>query len=235
MKNPLPVYAVLVAGGSGSRMGTAIPKQFLPLNGKPVLAHTIAAFLQAQPDIHLLLVLPAADLSKAQMVLEAFPERIDLELVVGGITRFDSVKAGLSAVPENAIVLVHDGVRCLVSPALIQACIVGAAHHESAIPVVPVTDSIREIDGANSRPVNRETLRAVQTPQAFHAGKLKAAFAQDFQESFTDEATVWEHAGHQVYLIPGEKTNLKITTPEDLELVEMILNKRGKYQDTSIK
>ncbi len=226
MKTSLPVYAVLVAGGSGSRMGTAIPKQFLPLNGKSVLAHTIAAFLQADPEIHLILVLPAADLSKVQMVLQAFPERIDMELVPGGETRFHSVKAGLSVVPENAIVLVHDGVRCLISPTLIQACIQEAETHESAVPVVPVTDSIRQISGEENHPVNREMLRAVQTPQAFHAGKLKVAFAQDFRDSFTDEATVWESAGHRVHLIPGEKGNLKITMREDLELAEMILSRK---------
>ncbi len=223
MNSSLPVYAVIVAGGSGSRMGTAIPKQFLPLAGKPVLAHTIAAFLQARPDIHLILVLPAADLSKAQIVLQAFPERIDIELVVGGASRFESVRNGLAVVPENAIVLVHDGVRCLVSPQLIQCCIAEAAAHESAIPVVPVTDSIRAISGNSSRAVDREALRSVQTPQAFISGKIKAAFAQDFRDSFTDEATVWESAGHAVHLVPGEKTNLKITTPEDLILAEMIL------------
>ncbi len=226
MNDPLPVYAVIVAGGSGSRMGTAIPKQFLPLGGKPVLAHTITAFLQARPDIHLILVLPAADLSKAQIVLQAFPERIDIELVVGGASRFESVRNGLAVVPENALVLVHDGVRCLLSPQLIGACITEAACHESAIPVLPVTDSIREISGTGSHAVDRETLRSVQTPQAFLSGKLKAAFRQPFQPSFTDEATVWESAGHAVHLIPGEKRNLKITTPEDLALAELLLSEK---------
>lgn len=227
MNSSLPVYAVIVAGGSGSRMGTAIPKQFLSLSGKPVLAHTITTFLEARPDVHLVLVLPAADLSKAQIVLQAFPDGIDLELVVGGSSRFESVRNGLRVVPENAIVLVHDGVRCLVSPQLIQACIAEAAAQESAVPAIPVTDSIREIWGNASRPVDRETLRSVQTPQAFISGKLKAAFAQDFRNSFTDEATVWESAGHPVHLIPGEKTNLKITTPEDLILAEMLLGNRS--------
>lgn len=227
MNSSLPVYAVIVAGGSGSRMGTAIPKQFLSLSGKPVLAHTIAAFLEARPDVHLVLVLPVADLSKAQIVLQTFPDGIDLELVAGGSSRFESVQNGLRVVPENAIVLVHDGVRCLVSSQLIQACIAEAAAQESAVPVIPVTDSIREIWGNASRPVDRETLRSVQTPQAFISGKLKAAFAQDFRNSFTDEATVWESAGHPVHLIPGEKTNLKITTPEDLILAEMLLGNRS--------
>jgi 2-C-methyl-D-erythritol 4-phosphate cytidylyltransferase len=224
MNASLPVYAVIVAGGSGSRMGTAIPKQFLELAGKPVLAHTLSAFTTAWPEIRIILVLPAADLSKAQMVLQAFPERLDLELVVGGSTRFESVKNGLAVVPEAAIVLVHDGVRCLVSPQLIQRCIESARHCESAVPVIPVTDSIRQVSGTGSQPVDRELLRSVQTPQAFVAGMLKAAFAQPFQPSFTDEATVWEHAGHSVQLIPGEKTNLKITTPEDLDWAAFLLS-----------
>ncbi|RYD52777.1 MAG: 2-C-methyl-D-erythritol 4-phosphate cytidylyltransferase [Sphingobacteriales bacterium] len=225
MNASLPVYAVIVAGGSGSRMGTALPKQFLDLAGKPVLAHTLAAFLAARPDMQLVLVLPAADLSKAQMVLQAFPERLDIELVVGGSTRFESVKNGLAVVPEQAVVLVHDGVRCLVSPGLIQHCIEEALQNENAIPVIPVTDSIRQVSETTSEPVDRITLRSVQTPQAFHAGKLKAAFWQPFQDAFTDEATVWEHAGHPVHLIPGEKTNLKITTPEDLEWAAFLLGR----------
>ncbi len=227
MNASLPVYAVIVAGGSGSRMGTAIPKQFLQLGEKPVLAHTMAAFLQACPGIHLILVLPAADLSKAQIVLQAFPERIDVELVAGGASRFESVRNGLAVVPENAIVLVHDGVRCLVSPQLIQACIAEADARQSAVPVLPITDSIREISGNGSRAVDRETLRSVQTPQAFLSTPLKAAFAQGFHPSFTDEATVWESAGHRVNLILGEKSNLKITTPEDLVVAGMLLGQNA--------
>lgn len=226
MKSSLPVYAVIVAGGSGSRMGTAIPKQFLPISGKPVLAHTIAAFLEARAGIHLILVLPASDLSKAQIVLQAFPERIDIELVAGGASRFESVRNGLEGVPEGAVVLVHDGVRCLLSPQLIQSCIAEATLHESAVPVIAVTDSIREISGNSSRAVDREALRSVQTPQAFLSTPLKAAFRQPFRLSFTDEATVWESAGHTVHLIPGEKSNLKITTPEDLVLAELLLRQK---------
>ncbi len=221
-----PLYAVIVAGGQGTRMGNAVPKQFLELEGKPILAHTIDAFLEAAPGIKLVLVLPKQQLSWAQMVLTSFPERIDLELVAGGATRFESVQAGLAAVPNEALVLVHDGVRALVSPDLIRHCIEAALLEGSAVPVVPVTDSIREVGEGSSKPLDRSKLRAVQTPQAFGAGELKAAFARPFQDYFTDEATVWESAGKPLHLIAGERGNIKITTPEDLVLAGALLRER---------
>ncbi len=226
LKTP-PLYAVIVAGGQGTRMGSAVPKQFLELAGKPVLAHTIDAFLEAAPGIKLVLVLPKQQLSWAQMVLTSFPERIDLELVAGGATRFESVQAGLAAVPDEALVLVHDGVRALVSPDLIRHCIEAALLEGSAVPVVPVTDSIREVKAEGlSKPLDRNNLRAVQTPQAFAAGELKKAFNQPFEAYFTDEATVWESAGKPLHLFAGERGNIKITTPEDLVLAGALLRAR---------
>jgi 2-C-methyl-D-erythritol 4-phosphate cytidylyltransferase len=222
-----PIYAVIVAGGQGTRMGTAVPKQFLELAGKPVLAHTIQAFINAVPDIHLVLVLPAQQLSWAQMILQSFPDRLDIELVTGGDSRFGSVKNGLTVVPDDAIVLVHDGVRCLITPALITRCIQGAQQNGSAIPVVPVADSVRQLNGKQSSPLNRELLRAIQTPQTFLAEQLKKAFEQPYSDVFTDEATVIEAAGGVAHLVEGERSNLKITTPEDLILAEAILNSRN--------
>ena len=221
-----PIYAVIVAGGQGTRMGTAVPKQFLELAGRPVLAHTIQAFLDAVPTIHIVLVLPAHQLSWAQMILQSFPDRLDIELVAGGDSRFGSVRNGIAVVPDEAIVLVHDGVRCLITPALIQRCIEGAQNAGNAIPAVPVADSIRQMDSDNSTPLDRDRLRAVQTPQTFQAGTLKKAFEQPYTEAFTDEATVLEAAGRAISLIEGERSNLKITTPEDLILAEAILNSR---------
>lgn len=222
-------YAVIVAGGKGLRMGNALAKQFLPLAGKPVLYHTIKAFTNAYADVKLVLVLPQDQLSYAQIVLQAFPDGIDMTIVAGGATRFHSVQNGLSVVGDDAVVFVHDGVRPLVSATLIQACYEQAQQKGSAIPAIPVADSMRMIDGDNSTPVNREQMRSIQTPQTFRADVLLPAFAQEYSEAFTDEATVVEAYGTQVYLIAGEKSNIKLTTPEDMMMAEYML--KEKEQD----
>lgn len=219
-------WVVIVAGGSGSRMGSALPKQFLELGGKPMLCHSIEAFQAALPEMHLVLVLPAAQLSLAQIALQALPRRMDMQLVAGGDSRFASVYNGLQAVPEGAIVLVHDGARPLVSQGLIHRCAEAAMQHGSAVPVLPLTDSIREENSGGSRAISRAKLRIVQTPQAFEASRLKAAFARPFDAGFTDEATVWEQAGGQVHLVAGARENIKITTPEDLIIAEALLKSR---------
>lgn len=223
----IPTYAVIVAGGQGTRMGTAVPKQFLDLEGKPVLYHTLKAFLDAIPGIHLVLVLPAHQISYAQMVLQAFPERIDITITAGGDTRFQSVKNGLRGLPHGSIIMVHDGVRCLVSPELIRRCHDEALRYGSAIPVVPVSDSIRVVRKEGSEPIDRSVLRIVQTPQTFKGSVLLPAFEQEYRDVFTDEATVVEAAGGTVYLTEGEKSNLKITTPEDLLLASFLLKTRS--------
>lgn len=219
-------YAVIVAGGKGQRMGNAIPKQFLPLAGKPVLYHTIKAFKDAFEDIKLVLVLPQDQLSYAQIVLQAFPERIDIAIVTGGETRFHSVQNGLKAVSGNSVIFVHDGVRPLVSADLVQRCFVQAIDKGSAIPAIAVADSMRIIEGDNTRPVDRQNMRSIQTPQTFRSDILLPAFLQGYMEQFTDEATVVEAYGEEVYLIEGERSNIKITTPEDMLIAETILNSR---------
>jgi 2-C-methyl-D-erythritol 4-phosphate cytidylyltransferase len=219
-------FAVLVAGGKGLRMGSALPKQFLPLNEKPILYHTIKAFRDAYSDIHLILVLPAEQLSFAQMVLQCFPERIDLTIVAGGETRFHSVQNGLKATRENSIIFVHDGVRPLVSPELIHRCYEQAIEKGSAIPAIHVSDSIRMVDGSSSKPVNRELLRSIQTPQTFRSEVILPAFTQSYTDAFTDEATVVEAHGTDIFLVEGEKSNIKVTTPEDMVLAEALLNER---------
>lgn len=221
-----PAYAVIVAGGSGQRMGTALPKQFLDLCGKPVLYWSIKAFMDALPDVHIILVLPEQQISLAQMVLRAFPERIDLTIVAGGETRHASVANGLKEVPDDAIAMVHDGARPLVSPLLIQRCYEVALLNRGAIPVVPVTDSVRQLTGNSSHAISRDDLRIVQTPQAFDAALLKEAFRQPYDPAFTDEATVVESYGEQVQVIEGEHCNLKITTPDDLLIAEALIRQR---------
>ncbi|MCB0700303.1 MAG: 2-C-methyl-D-erythritol 4-phosphate cytidylyltransferase [Chitinophagales bacterium] len=217
-------YAVIVAGGKGVRMGMALPKQFLPVGGKPVLFHTIKAFYEAYDDMNIVLVLPEDQLSYAQMVLQAFEgDRPDITIVTGGATRFHSVQNGLKVVEEESIVFVHDGVRPLVSVELICACYEQAFGKGSAIPAIAVSDSIRSVDGDDSTPVDRSVLRAIQTPQTFKSEILLPAFEQGYSEQFTDEATVVEANGEKVYLIEGDKRNVKLTTPEDLEWADMIL------------
>lgn len=216
-------YAVLVAGGKGLRMGTALPKQFLPLQGKPILYHTIHAFKTAFPDIQLILVLPQDQISYTQIVLQSFPERLDITVVSGGETRYHSVQNGLKAVGENSIVFVHDGVRPLVSADLIQRCYHQAVEKGSAIPAVAVTDSMRIIEDDDSRPVDREYMRIIQTPQTFRSDIIIPAFQQAYQNSFTDEATVVESFGANIYLIEGERSNIKVTTPEDMIIAEALL------------
>lgn len=218
-----PVYAVIVAGGQGTRMGTAVPKQFLELHGKPILYHTIQAFLKAIRDIHIVLVLPSHQISWAQIVLQAFTERIDITLVSGGESRFHSVRNGLKDIPQDAIVMVHDGVRPLLSTDLIQRCYQQAQEKGSAIPAIPATDSLRMVHPEGSSPLDRNKVRMVQTPQTFKASLLLPAMQQPYQAQFTDEATVVETFGGNVFLVEGEKNNIKITTPEDMRVAEALM------------
>lgn len=222
-------YAVIVAGGKGQRMGNAVPKQFLPLAGKPVLYYALKAFIDAYEDIRLVLVLPQEQLSYAQMVLQAFPERIDMAIVQGGDTRFHSVQNGLKAVSGNSVIFVHDGVRPLLSAGLVRRCYVQAVEKGSAIPAIAVADSMRIVDGNNSQPVDRQHMRSIQTPQTFRSDILLPAFEQSYRDEFTDEATVVEAYGEEVYLVEGEKSNIKLTTPEDMLVAETLLKARTEH------
>jgi 2-C-methyl-D-erythritol 4-phosphate cytidylyltransferase len=219
-------YAVIVAGGKGVRMGSAVPKQFLPLNGQPILYHTLRAFIDAYADMHLVLVLPQDQLSYAQMVLQSFPNRIDITIVAGGETRYHSVQNGLKVVEAVSVVFVHDGVRPLVTTALIQRCYEQALEKGSAIPAISVADSMRIIEDEDSRPIDREQMRIIQTPQTFRSEIILPAFEQEHQPSFTDEATVVEAYGDVVYLTEGERSNIKVTTPEDMIVAEALLKAR---------
>ena len=216
-------YAVIVAGGKGLRMGNAMPKQFLPLLGMPILAHTLKAFNKAFDDIKIILVLPQDQLSYTQMILAAFDERLDLTIVTGGETRYHSVQNGLKAVSGESIVFVHDGVRPLVSTDLIQRCYKDALKYGSAIPAIPAVDSMRVVDGEDSKPIDRSALRIIQTPQTFHSEVLLPAFQQPYSDAFTDEATVVEAMGIRVHITGGERSNIKVTTPEDMHIAEALL------------
>jgi len=219
--------AVIVAGGSGTRMGMEVPKQFLLLNGKAILIHAISAFLHAYPDIHIVLVLPKEYIELAKELVGQESLTTNIEFVEGGATRFGSVKNGLQHVNDAELIFVHDAVRCLVSTDLIQTCSESASQQGSAVPVIPVRDSMRRLDtdDQSSVIVNRENLVIVQTPQTFKKDILLSAFDVDYSPSFTDEASVVEAAGYQVHLVPGEETNIKITFPDDLQFAEWRLNR----------
>lgn len=221
--NLLPTTLLLVAGGKGLRMGSAIPKQFLPLHGKPVLYYAARTFIDTFPGIKIILVLPEEHISYGNILLQSFSQRIDLTIVTGGITRFHSVQNGLKETDDESIVFIHDGVRPFITKDMLMRCYEQAIEKGSAIPAIAVTDSIRQWNGAEYIAINRDHLRSIQTPQTFKASVIKKAFEQEYHETFTDEATVLEFTGAQAHLIDGLKTNIKITSPEDLLTAEALL------------
>lgn len=217
-------YAIIVAGGSGTRFGSEVPKQFLPLSGLPVLMRTIAKF--ADCGARVVLVLPASQQEYWHELCDRYSFAVPCRVVPGGDSRFASVRNGLSAISasEGDVVAVHDGVRPLVSPVVIERAFAEASAFGSAVPVVPVTDSIRRIvAGGASQAMRRDELVAVQTPQTFDAVSLKAAYAVEFSPMFTDDASVYEYAGYEVHLIDGNVENIKITHPCDIAIAENLL------------
>jgi 2-C-methyl-D-erythritol 4-phosphate cytidylyltransferase len=230
-------YAVIVAGGSGQRMGTQVPKQFLLLHGKPVLLYTLKVFLEAYEDMDIILVAPEEHMETARTMVYATEAPHRIRTVAGGATRFYSVCNGLKIVSsdtgvmgepgwEDSVVFVHDGVRCLASPGLIHRCYEQTVRLGSAIPVVGSKDSVRVVTGEESVSVDRSRVKLVQTPQTFLSSSLLPAYSQPYQESFTDEASVVEAYGGKVSLIEGETYNIKITTPIDLMMAEHLLAAR---------
>jgi 2-C-methyl-D-erythritol 4-phosphate cytidylyltransferase len=214
-------HVIVVAGGSGTRMKSALPKQFLPIAGKPLLMHTLEQFSRAYPDIEPILVLPQHHHSTWNDLVVEYSFRLKHKLVSGGETRFHSVKNGLAQI-TSGIVGVHDGVRPLVSADTIRNCFEKAASIGNAVPVVQLKDSIRKLDSdGNSEALKREEYVLVQTPQCFRVEEMKNAFNQEYSSAFTDCASVMEKAGHKINLVEGNSENLKITTPEDLQYAEL--------------
>jgi 2-C-methyl-D-erythritol 4-phosphate cytidylyltransferase len=218
--------AIIVAGGTGQRMGSVVPKQFLSIQGKPILLHTIDQFVAAFSDIQLVVVLPEGYINEGKALLTKNGFTKNIVFVAGGDTRFQSVKNGLAQVTESSIVFVHDAVRCLLTPALIQRCYQQALENGLAIPAVSSTDTVRLLKGEKNEVYDRESVMLIQTPQTFQSDLLLSAFNQVFDPSFTDEANVVEAAGTAVNLVDGEFENIKITRPLDLAIAEYILAKR---------
>lgn len=216
-------YAILVAGGKGLRMGSDIPKQFLPLCGRPVLMHTIDVFRRTYPDIHIILVLPREQQDYWRQLCGQHDYDVELCVADGGETRFHSVHNGLSLIPDDArgVVGVHDGVRPFVSPETIRRCFEAAEEFGAVVPVVPVVETVRQVlaDGS-SMTVDRNAYRLVQTPQTFDIQLLKKAYGQPFDPFFTDDASVVEAMGHPIKLVEGNNENIKLTNPADLKLAE---------------
>ncbi len=217
-------FAVIVAGGSGSRMNNNIPKQFLNLQGKPVLFYTLKTFLQAYEDLTIILVLPEEHIRVGQAVIDAYFDYTRIQIAIGGPTRFHSVQNGLKLISEESIVFVHDAVRCMASVGLVRRCYEEALEKGSAIPVIGCKDSIRWISETGNEALERENIKMVQTPQTFHSKLILPAYRIDFKDKFTDESSVIEAYGLTVHLIPGEENNIKITRPVDLIIAEYLLS-----------
>ena len=217
---------LIVAGGRGTRMGGPQPKQFLELAGRPVLMHTLEAFDRWDASARFIVVLPEDQIDTWKRLCEAHVFGRIHRVVAGGETRFHSVRNGLGAVASNGLIAVHDGVRPLVAPSVIAACFAAAADGGAAVPVVPVVESVREVDAdGGSRPVDRTRLRVVQTPQVFRADVLRAAYCLPYDPRFTDDASVVEASGVAVRLVPGNRENIKLTTPMDLLLAEQLMRR----------
>jgi 2-C-methyl-D-erythritol 4-phosphate cytidylyltransferase len=223
----LKKFAVIVAAGSGTRMGTDTPKQFLLLKEKPVLWYTLNAFLKAFNDIEIILVVAKEYVYTAEGIAKSTFGSDRIIIAVGGETRFDSVKNGLKHVDENSIVFVHDGVRCLVTEKLIRRCYEIAMEKGNAIPSIRSVDSIRVETHHGNAVIDRDKIHIIQTPQTFKSQIIKAAFNQAYDESFTDEASVVEMMGEKINLVEGEASNIKITQPIDLMIAERVLEERS--------
>jgi 2-C-methyl-D-erythritol 4-phosphate cytidylyltransferase len=234
-------YAIIVAGGRGVRMGSEVPKQFLMLGGRPVLMYCILAFREAVPGIPIFVVLPEDHVEGWKVLCEeiGFEERH--AVVVGGSSRYESVKNALSVLDRGSVldgisvldgvsvldgagyVAIHDGVRPLIHPETIRRLFEEAEMYSCAVPVLTPKDSVRWEDAEGNRVLDRNFVKLIQTPQVFELNKLRDAYVQEFEDSFTDDATVWEKAGGTVHLCEGQEGNIKITTRGDLEMVAVLM------------
>ncbi|ERI81152.1 2-C-methyl-D-erythritol 4-phosphate cytidylyltransferase [Bacteroides pyogenes F0041] len=217
-------YAIIVAGGRGLRMRSELPKQFLPVGGKPVLMHTIEVFRHYDTSLQIILVLPKDQQNFWKKLCRECAFEVEHQLADGGETRFHSVKNGLAFVQEPGLVAVHDGVRPFVSLEVIRRCYDLAAKRKAVIPVVDVFETLRVVTKDGSRTVNRAEYKLVQTPQVFDAELLKRAYMQDFNPIFTDDASVVEAMNIPVSLTEGNRENIKITTPFDLKIGTALLH-----------
>jgi 2-C-methyl-D-erythritol 4-phosphate cytidylyltransferase len=215
---------VIVAGGSGTRMRSDIPKQFLLLRGKPILMHTIERFYNFCNDIKIVVVLPNDEIERWKHLCSEHHFTIQHDVTQGGETRYHSVKNGLALVDNNCIVGIHDGVRPLVSTVVIEKCYNEAASGKAIIPVVPAVDSLRMVTATGNTAIDRSTIRLVQTPQVFPSNMLMGAYKQEYTPTFTDDASVVESCGLAITLVDGNIENIKITNPIDLTIADRVFD-----------
>jgi len=218
-------FALIVAGGSGSRMNNSVPKQFMELNGRPILMHTFDVFLNYDPQIEFVLVIPQNQIVLWEMLCEKHRFQLNYKIAFGGETRFQSVKNGLDLIDDDGIVFIHDGVRPLVSAQTLRNCFKMAAEKGNALPVIQVSESVRMVDGMKNIAVDRSKYFLVQTPQTFQTQVIKKAYQLATSNVFTDDATVLESTGETINMVEGNRENIKITFPEDLIFAEILLRK----------
>ena len=220
-------FAIIVAGGSGSRMGSEIPKQFLEISGKPILMHTIQVFYSYDPEVEIILVLPEEQQKFWAELCIQYSFSITHKITSGGETRFQSVRNGLKLIDDSGIVFIHDGVRPLVSFETLEKCFETALKCGNAIPVLPASESLRKLEGNQNISVDRSLFFSVQTPQTFRTEQIQEAFRQNFDPEFTDDASVAEKAGFQIFMVEGNRENIKITTSTDLIIAEAFFKMRN--------
>jgi 2-C-methyl-D-erythritol 4-phosphate cytidylyltransferase len=218
-------FALIVAGGSGTRINSDIPKQFIEIAGLPLVMHTIHNFAKFDPKIEFILVLPESQISNWHLLCKKHHFSIKPKIAFGGVTRFYSVKNGLKLIDDESIVFIHDAVRPLVSDNTIQNCLDCATTTGNSLPVIPVTDSVRIVDGGNNHPADRSKIYLVQTPQTFQTTLIKKAYRATPVDNFTDDASVLESMGVTINLVEGNRENIKITTPADLIIAEAFLKR----------
>jgi len=219
-------YVIIVAGGSGSRMNSDVPKQYMEANRVPIIVHTIKRFFEYDKNVQVICCVHANYSDYAEGLMQKYFPYAKIKIVLGGETRFHSVKNGLAAISDDSsLVAVHDAARPLVSKETIKRCFVSAQKNNSGIPVIRVSESIRSVDENKSIAINRDNYRIVQTPQCFKTDVLQKAFEVEYNSSFTDDATVFENAGHVASLVEGNIENIKITLPSDILIAEALLKK----------
>ena len=216
-------YAIIVAGGSGKRMQSAIPKQFIEIGGTPILMRTVNAFYQYSQNLNIIVVIPEEQFALWNKLVEIHHFDIPCQLVKGGKSRFDSVKNGLQAIEKEGLVAIHDGVRPFVSSQLIGQCFKSAEEYGSGVAAVIPKDTIRELVESENKAVKRNQYRLMQTPQTFELSIIKHAYLSTKDKGFTDDASVAENAGGKISLVEGEYSNIKITTPEDIKIAQALL------------
>jgi 2-C-methyl-D-erythritol 4-phosphate cytidylyltransferase len=216
-------YAIIVAGGSGKRMQSTIPKQFIEIGGTPILMRTINAFYQYSQNLNIIVVIPEEEFTLWNKLIEIHHFDTPCQLVKGGKSRFESVKNGLKAIEKEGLVAIHDGVRPFITSQLIGQCYKSAEEYGSGVAAVMPKDSIRELTESGHKAVYRNQYRLMQTPQTFELSIIKQAYLSTKDKSFTDDASVAESAGHKIFLVEGDYSNVKITTPEDIKIAQALL------------